>query len=89
MGVLEEAEAEAGHVDFGVFEGGEGEDGFELQLLVREAHVAEAKDGACDVGGAEALEDGDDGLIVVAGDVDAGEQKRRSELVRGERRVGE
>ena len=73
VGVFEEAEAEAGHVDFGVFEIGEGEDGFELLLLVWEAHVAEAEDGADDVGGAAAFEEGDDGLVVVAGDVDAGE----------------
>lgn len=75
MGVFEEAEAEAGHVDIGVYEVGEVEDGFELLLLVGEAHVAEAKDGAGDEGGGEALEDGDDGLVVVAGDVDAGEEQ--------------
>ena len=80
LGVFEEAEAEAGHVDFGVFEVGEVEDGFELLLLVREAHVAEAKDGAGDVGGAEAFEDGDDGLVVVAGDVDAGEEGAHGNL---------
>ena len=74
MGVFEEAEAKAGHVDFGVFEVGELEDGFELLLLVGEAHVAEAEDGADEVGGADAFEKGDDGLVVVAGDVDAGEE---------------
>ena len=76
MGVFEKAEAEAGHVDFGVFEVGESEDGFEALLLVGQAHVAEAKDGAEDVGGAVAFENGDDGLVVVAGDIDAGEERR-------------
>ena len=75
VGVFEKAEAEAGHVDFGVFEVGETQDGFELVLLVGEAHVAKAEDGAEDVGGAIAFENGDDGLVVVAGDVDAGKEK--------------
>ena len=43
-------------------------------MLVWEANVAEAKDGAHDVGGAVAFENGNDGLVVVAGDVDAGEE---------------
>ena len=69
VGVFEEAEAEAGHVDFGVFEVGQSEDCFEAVLLVGEAHVAEAEDGADDVEAGLFFEDGDDGLVVVAGDV--------------------
>ena len=76
VGVFEETEAKAGHVDFGVFEVGESENGFEALLLVGQAHVAEAEDGADDVGGSDFFEEGDNGLVVVAGDVDAGEEER-------------
>ena len=43
LGVFEEAEAEAGHVDEKAFEVGEVEDGFEALLLVRKAHGVEAE----------------------------------------------
>ena len=75
MGVFEKAEAEAGHVDGEGAKVGKGENGFESFLLVGEAHLVEAEEGADEVGGAEFFDDGEDGAVVMAADVHAGEEE--------------
>ena len=46
LGVFEQAEAKAGHVDAGAAEAGKAADGGELFLLIGEAGVVHAEDGA-------------------------------------------
>ena len=74
LSVFEKAEADAGGVDLDHANGVNGEKGFEALLLFRQAHFIQAKDGANDVKIAEAFDDGNDGAIAVASDIDAGKE---------------
>ena len=74
LGILKQAEAEAGHVDGGAAEAGEAADFGEAELLVGEAEVAHAEDGADVEEAVEVFEDGEDGEVDFAADVEAGDE---------------
>lgn len=79
LGVFVESEAETGHVDLGTGETRGTTGDFDKSLLIREAEVAEAEQGADEVEVLEFLEDGDNGEILGAADVDADVEVTRSE----------
>ena len=70
-GVFVEAETEAGHIDVGTGEAWRLAGNLEEGLLVGQAEVAEAEDGADVVHVAVFLENGYDGEVLGAADVDA------------------
>ena len=71
MGVFVEAEAETGHVDECAGETRGAADGFEEFLLLREADVAEPEKGADEKDVGLFFDDGNDGEVLGAADVDA------------------
>jgi hypothetical protein len=74
LGVFKETEADAGGVHFKEADSGNIEKGFEPMLLFRKAHFIEAQDGADEVKIVSAFDDGNDGAVAIASNIDAGEE---------------
>lgn len=74
LGVFEEAETEASHVNLGGSEPGRTTGDLEKRLLGGKAHVAEAEDSSDEEQVLRFLDNGDDGEVLRAADVNANEE---------------